>query len=91
MFNNQRYGDLDQFFRNNGKNINYVKKLQPYKKIIEQTLTDVGLFTINQLYNSGDSETSFTPYLGITEYNYHHNGTLNNSYIRLKEYRLSDN
>lgn len=90
LFDNQKYGDFDQLFRNDEKNISHVTELQPYKKKIGESIIDVGIYTINRLHNGGDESITFTPYIGITEYSYNHNGTTNKYYIKLNEYKIKE-
>lgn len=90
LFDKQKYGEYDQLFRNDEKNIYYVSELQPYKKKIGDSIIDVGIYYIDALHNDGDESISFTPYAGITEYSYNHNGTLDKYLIELDEYKIKE-
>lgn len=88
LFDNQKYGDFDQLFRNDEYNTNHVSELQPYKRKIGESIIDVGVYSIDSLHNGGDESMTFTPYIGITQYTYNHRGTLNKYFIQLKEYKV---
>ena len=90
LFDKQKYGEYDQLFRNDERNVYYVSELQPYKKKIGESIIDVGIYYIDSLYNDGDASMSFTPYLGITEYSYNHNGTIAKYLIELDEYKIKE-
>lgn len=90
LFNKQKYGEFNQLFRKDSKYINNVTELQPYKKRIGESIIDVGIYTIDSVYSSGNEQISYTPYVGITEYSRNSNGTMDNYYIRLKEYKVKE-
>lgn len=90
LFDKQRYGEFAQLLRSDKKNINYVTKRASYQKQVDDSLIDVGLYTINNRYNSGNQLISFTPYLGITEYDYEHYGTTYTYHMQLKEYKVKE-
>ena len=88
LFNGQRYGEFSQLFRPDVKNISYITKLVPYRKKVGENIMDIGIYKIDNLYNSGDEQKMFTPYLGVTEMSYEHRGTTDKFLITLKEYKI---
>lgn len=88
LFNGQRFGEFSQLFRADAKNINYVTKLEPYRKKVGENIMDIANYQIDKLYNSGDEQIRFTPYLGITHISYEHIGTVDKYSITLKEYNI---
>ena len=90
LYNGQRYGEFSQLFRKDAKNISYVTKLIPYRKKVGENIIDVGVYQIDNLYNSGDMQKFFNPYLGITEMSYEHRGTKDKYLIDLKEYKIKE-
>lgn len=90
LYNGEKYGEFSELFRSDSKNISYVTKLTPYRKKVGENIMDIGIYQIDNLYNSGDGQKIFTPYLGITEMSYEHRGTTNKYIIDLKEYKLKD-
>lgn len=90
LYNGQRYGEFSQLFREDAKNISYVTKLTPYRKKVGENIMDIGIYQIDNLYNSGDEQKMFTPYLGVTEMSYEHRGTTDKYNIDLKEYKIKE-
>lgn len=90
LYNGEKYGEFSELFRSDSKNISYVTKLMPYRKKVGENIMDIGIYQIDNLYNSGDEQKFFTPYLGITEMSYEHRGTTDKYLIDLKEYKLKE-
>lgn len=90
LFHGQRFGEFSQLFREDVKNINYVTKLEPYRQRVGENIMDIGNYQIDKLYNSGDAQTKFTPYLGITQMSYEHIGTTEKYNISLKDHCLKE-
>lgn len=90
LYSGQRYGEFSQLFRHDAKNISYVTKLLPYRKKVGENIMDIGIYQIDNLYNSGDEQKTFTPYLGVTEFTYEHRGTVYKYLISLKEYKIKE-
>lgn len=90
LYDGQKYGDITDLFRADAKNISHVTKLVPYRKKVGENIMDIGNYKIDNLYNSGDEQKIFTPYLGITEMSYEHRGTTDKYTVDLKEYKIKE-
>jgi len=88
LFEGQRYGNMSEWIANKYNNV--VEKSDYYIKQVGETVKTRPVYTIHLVTTPDKSRTIFVPYLGISSYEYHHNGTVNDIKVQLIDYNLKN-
>lgn len=89
LFNGQIYGDKDTLIRNDLKYAWNVSKSDGFLTEINNKLEENSVYTLKRSTNPDDELYTFIPYVGITSYEYHHHGTIEDIEMELLEYKVN--